>query len=284
MSKSVTVITTYYEGKKYLHSLCSMMRRNFDAIRQDDITFEYVIVNDSPWDEISIPEEFADIDIKVYNNTSNVGIHQSRINGVRVSNGEYVLILDQDDAIEDSYLKNQLAHIGDADIVVCNGYKELKDRNKVIYRDALKFSLVKIPSVYLKAANQIVSPGQCLIKKDSIPKEWLDFTMGKNGSDDLFLWLLCFAKKRKFAINSQKLYRHNQVGSNLSNDLKKMTDSDIEMCNIAAKYHLLPDDYIKSRLRMCDFVKETGYTQKLTISSILKFPDIALAKIFAYLA
>ena len=124
----------------------------------------------------------------------NLGIHKSRVNGINLAHGDYILLLDQDDSITDDYLKEQLNAIESADISVCNGYKELEQKKKIIYRDRIKFSLVKNPEIYLKAANQIVSPGQCLIKKSSIPTEWLNYTLQVNGSDDLFLWLLCLAQ------------------------------------------------------------------------------------------
>lgn len=281
--KSISIITTYYEGKKYLDALCSMIKRNIDNLFKNDISVEYIIVNDSPWEKITISKEFSDMQIKILNNSTNLGIHQSRVNGINFSSGDYVLILDQDDTIEDNYLLEQITNIKEADMIVCNGYKGLENGKKTLYKDLIKFSLVKDVNIYLKAANQIVSPGQCLIKKASIPKVWFDYILINNGSDDLFLWLLFFCQKRKIILNNKKLYIHNQVGSNLSNDLKKMVSSDLEMCEIAAKNDLLPSEYIKKRRRLCEFIKSTDYTQSLSLKSFFEYPDIVSIKIFAFL-
>lgn len=282
MNTKATIITTYYEGKQYLVNLFHMVYQNSENLKSLGYSVEFVIVNDSPWEKIEIPSQYSDMEVVVSYNPQNLGIHKSRVNGINLAHGDYILLLDQDDSITDDYLKEQLNAIESADISVCNGYKELEQKKKIIYRDRIKFSLVKNPEIYLKAANQIVSPGQCLIKKSSIPTEWLNYTLQVNGSDDLFLWLLCLAQNKSIVLNEKKLYTHNQVGSNLSNDLRKMCLSDIEMCEISKSNYLLPESYLKKRLRLCGFIEMTHYTQKPSFKSLLKYSDIVILKLFAY--
>lgn len=278
----LSLITCLYNGDRYIDNLCQMFEANLGRL-SGTCSAEYIIINDSPWNKVSIPEKYKHLPIHIYDNEKNLGIHRSRINGIEKARGKYILILDQDDEIRDEYLLSQTKKIKDRDVVVCNGYKEYADSSKAIYRDRIKMSLINSKNIYVMAANQIVSPGQCLIKKESIPSAWIKYEMKTNGSDDLFLWLLYLYSGRRFAINSEKLYCHKQVGNNLSNDLKKMCESDHEMCYLAEKEKLLPEKAIKKRMRMTHFIAETNYTQKLSLKVLLKYPDIVFVKALAVL-
>ena len=215
-------------------------------------------------------------------NPENYGIHKSRAEGVRAAKGEYIFILDQDDEIADDFMVSQLDAIGDADAVVCNGFKELDEGKRKIYRDSLKMSLINCKNVYLLAANQIVSPGQCLIRKSAIAETWLTNTQAVNGADDLFLWLLMLGEGKRFAKNPRLLYTHKQVGSNLSNDLEKMCESDLEMCRLLREKKLLPEKDIAKRERMCAFMKACDYRQRPSVKGALRYPDVLIIKLFAY--
>ncbi len=281
MSCTISVITSVYEGNRYLPALCGMMARNAGTLGER-ASLEYIIVNDSPWEKVVLPESDGSFSLSVIDNPENCGIHRSRIRGIAAAKGDYVLILDQDDAIEDDCLLSQLEAIGDRDVVVSNGVKELDGGDKRIYRDRWKMSLVNREIIYLLAANQIVSPGQCLLRKNAIPAAWLENPMEKNGSDDLFLWLLYLERGTRFALNPRSLYVHKQVGDNLSNDLRKMCESDREMCEILERKGLLSPRSLGRRRRMVAFIAASGYTQKITLPLLLAYPDVILVKLFAY--
>lgn len=278
---NISIITSLYNGEKYIGQLLEMYSANRNRL-SENIKTEYILINDSPWEEVSIPKEYQQMNVHLYNNECNVGIHQSRINGIKKSSGEYILILDQDDVIDDNYLKSQYEIVKGRDVVVCNGIKELETHDKKIYRNGLKFSLINRMGFYLGAANQIVSPGQCLIRKDVIPEAWLKNPLSQNGSDDLFLWLLLLNNGVRFCKNKEVLYRHKQVGDNPSNDLKAMCESDYEMCEIFHKNGLLGQKEVNKRLRMIRFIEDSGYNQKLTIKLLMKYPDVIIRKAFSY--
>lgn len=67
---------------------------------------EWIIVNDSP--EETVPVSSSDvIDIQIFVNEKNSGIHFSRKNGIQKSKGKYLPMLDQDDNISsDFFCKN----------------------------------------------------------------------------------------------------------------------------------------------------------------------------------
>lgn len=281
----ISVITTVYHGNKYMPRLVQMLDANAKALRQAGIDekVEYLLVNDSPWEPVELPDTGMDsITVRVLDNPENQGIHRSRIRGIREARGEFVAILDQDDVITDDFLASQYRTLGGGDVVICNGTKELDGSTRPIYRDKLKMSLVGRKIFYLKAANQIVSPGQSLLRKSAIPEAWLQYPMQTNGSDDLYLWLLYLNAGTKFVLNPQRLYIHKQVGDNLSNDLRKMCESDGEMCRIMSEHKLLPEKDIRRRLRMCRFLADCGYRNRFAFPAALKYMDIVLIKAFAY--
>lgn len=280
----ITVITTFYQGNAYMPKLIQMLEANAKRLQEAvGERVEYLLINDSPWDPIRLPETGVEnLTIRILDNAQNQGIHRSRIRGIREARGELLAILDQDDEIAEDFLLSQYQTLGSGDVVICNGYKELPEHTKSIYRDRLKMSLINRMTVYLKAANQIVSPGQALLRKSAIPQPWLDYPMMSNGADDLYLWLLYLTRGTRFVINPQKLYTHKQVGDNLSNSLEAMCRSDEEMCGILRDKGLLPEKAIRKRERMCAFLAQNGYRNRPNLKSLLKYPDILFWKVFAY--
>lgn len=280
----ITVITTFYQGNAYMPNLIEMLEANAKRLQSEvGKTVEYLLINDSPWEPIELPPNGVEnLTIRILDNDENLGIHKSRIRGIREAKGELLTILDQDDEIADDFLVSQYRMLGNDDVVICNGYKELDSYTKSIYRDRLKMSLINRKKIYLKAANQIVSPGQALLRKNAIPQAWLDYPMVSNGADDLYLWLLYLNQGTKFVINFQKLYTHKQVGDNLSNSLEAMCRSDEEMCGVLRDNRLLPEKDIRKRERMCAFLAANGYRNRPTLKTLLRYPDILFWKAFAY--
>lgn len=281
----ISVITTTYNGNKYLRTLFQVMENNTKTLqaKYPDVQVEYLLINDSPWEPFELPEsEGLSFICHTLANPENYGIHKSRARGIREAKGELITILDQDDILADDFLLSQYEELGDKDAVICNGIKEFDTYNKTIYRDRLKMGLINRKVFYLKAANQIVSPGQSLIRKSAIPVQWLDNPMSVNGADDLFLWLLMLDRGTRFVKNPKKLYVHKQVGDNLSNSLEKMCLSDMEMCQFLRQKQLLPEKDIAQRERMCAYLKACGYNKRPVFSAALRYPDILICKLFAY--
>lgn len=280
-----SVITTTYNGNAYMPRLFAMLEANALTLQEKypQLQVEYVIINDSPWVPLELPEtQDLHFTCKASANPENYGIHKSRARGICEASGELITILDQDDEIADNFLLSQYEALGQDQAVVCNGWKEFDTGLKPIYRDSLKMSLVNRKNFYLKAANQIVSPGQCLLRKSMIPQVWLDNPQAINGSDDLFLWLLMLNQGIKFKKNPDKLYTHKQVGDNLSNSLEKMCNSDLEMCSLLREKRLLPEKDIRKRERMCAYLKASGYQNLGDLFAMLRYFDVVFAKVFAY--
>ena len=182
----------------------------------------------------------------------NSGIHQARVTGLKQSIGDFVIFLDQDDELTDNCLLKEYNEIKNADVVVANAYIENPDGSKQIhFKSKGQYLNAFDVNTYIRAHNQIVSPGHCLIRKSSIPNEWMKYIMKTRGSDDLFLWMLMLYKKCKFVMCDDIVYTHKYTGDNLSFEEDKMAISSLEVAKILRKIDYVPqkciDVFVRNR-------------------------------------
>lgn len=232
----ISVIVPVFHGRSYIKEMIGMVERNAAGISEP---VELIFVNDSPQDTIDDLCISLELNIVLLDNDRNRGIHYSRAQGVRNSHGEYILMLDQDDRISDYFLSSQMAKIGKADMVVANGYEELEQGKRVLYRYALMQWTVKHLIFYMVFGSRILSPGQCLLRRGSIPELWFQTMIKNNGADDYLLWIYMFRKKSRIRINRAALYVHRFTGNNASGDREKMEASLREVIYMARKNHAL---------------------------------------------
>ena len=153
-----------------------------------------------------------------------MGVHASRINGYNNASGKYILFLDQDDELKKEVINIFLEKIKDNDMCISNGIYELNGKENIIYKKRFNKYLTN-EKKYLKIKNFIISPGQCLIKKESISKRWLESPLTINGADDYMLWLLMFEEGKKINYINDILYVHKDTGNNLSFNVNNMLNS-----------------------------------------------------------
>ena len=81
-----------YNGARYLRqTLESILKQSFSD-------FELIVINDASTDNSAeIVESYADSRIRIVNNSLNIGQTSSLNKGIRIANGEYIAIHDQDD-------------------------------------------------------------------------------------------------------------------------------------------------------------------------------------------
>ncbi|MDL2292414.1 glycosyltransferase [Acholeplasma sp. OttesenSCG-928-E16] len=237
--KLISIVIPFYYGNKYIEKTISSIN---EAIKNSKIQknfFEIIIINDSK-EEVVLNEQGVDI----YINEQNLGIHESRIRGIKKASGKYILLLDQDDSITKEAFCN-INFDDDFDCLVSNGIYEYKDSFKLIYKNKRALRLSTNYNAYLYFRNQIISPGQCLIKKSSIPNEWFDNILKINGTDDFFLWLLMFKYKKTFKTNNQVTYVHHFTDSNVSSNAFKMYESEAKMIDILDSLPIMSKKEIK---------------------------------------
>lgn len=259
----VSVIIPIYQGRRYLKYWLDILADNFKNYQKVyKMQCEAIIVNDYPDEKLELEEKT--IDIAVYNLEKNRGIHGARIFGFYKAKGNYIVFLDQDDRITNNYLVSQRKLIGRADAVVCNGYiKRLCiEGGRIIYKEE-QLEKIKVLDNFIQECNLIVSPGQVLIKRKSIPQLWLSKIMHKNGADDYFLWIVMLSQKSLFNVNNQMLYEHIETGKNTSNQIGDMVESILEMTFILQENNILQENEIDKIVERASLLQKDKKNLKL---------------------
>lgn len=239
----ISVIIPFYNGLKYVENMLNQLERNNQNLIKQifDVKLEVIIVNDSPSTRLFIDVSKYSYNIDLFYNEKNLGIQKSRINGFYKANGEYILFLDQDDIISDFCILEHVKNIikNNLDISISNCIIQYKDKNKLLYNNKFYFKKIYNIDFIIKYRNLIMSPGQCLIRKKTIPYEWLEYILVNNGSDDYLLWLVYFNNsKNVVGIIEKNLYIHTQSNDNYSNDMLKMYKSSKEVINLIVEKNI----------------------------------------------
>ena len=232
MGRKASIIVPLYHGKKYLDQIMGQVEQCARDSGCADV--ELILYNDCPEEKIDACGKGYSYDIWVSNPGVNRGIHGARVQGLDQATGDYVLFLDQDDRIDPTYLRKQLDRIGDADAVVCRAIHN----GRLHYTDTHVFEKVVTKDFMLRKWCPIVSPGQVLIKRASIPEIWKQNIIRHNGADDYFLWLLMAGEGKRFALNQEVLFEHVVAGGNTSGDTNEMMDSECEMIQVLKDSHV----------------------------------------------
>ena len=216
----ISVITPFYEGAEYMKKYIECMDANKSTLEAQGHQLEVILVNDSPWKKLEVASG-ANQYIKVITNEKNSGIHYSRVTGLKEATGDYIMFLDQDDLLEQAGLLKlgEALEAAGLDIVIANAKLEQADGTYLKwYRTKAHQQLAWDLPTYLKVGTQIISPGQCLIKKKAIPEFWKTNLVRVNGADDYYLWLLMMAAKAQACVLGEAEYIHRFTGNNISAD------------------------------------------------------------------
>lgn len=261
----VSIITPFYHGMKYIPGLLRMVKENAQNCKILGIAteIEYIIINDSPDITLNIVNPYKEyFYLKIITNSINAGIHRSRVNGLNAAGGEYIIFFDQDDILLPKAVASSIKKAKGADLIISNGYHSNGNADKKIYRNYIAHWMATKLVFYAYCTSMIVSPGQVMIKKDSIPTEWKQNIMKHNGSDDYFLWLLMFDKGVYVLRNSEYVYKHVYTNQNVSLDRKKMYESSQYFCSMAEKSKLLSQKLLKKIVRRTNLKIEWNFEIK----------------------
>ena len=282
MTKNVSIIIPFYKGWNYIDQFTKTINEAYKYANQHfNLSLQVIIINDNPKEKISMDnfDSFEkNILINIFNNEINHGLHKNRVLALDKAKYEYVHFLDQDDTISKDFYYELISSIGDNDVIVSNCFKEDENNNLIQkYNNAVSFSRVSKLSCYINDGNMIISPGQCLIKKNSIPIAWKQNIFKTNGSDDYFLWILYLCNKQKIVYSKKGYYIHKYTGANLSNSLKNMLVSDKEMISILSTLNIKTK--IINRLNKTNKIHFEGLNKNKYLH-YTKHPIFAFRKLF----
>ena len=279
MDATISVITPVYKGNTFLPILLNYLLDAASKVKE--VQIEWILINDYPHEELTkLTSSISNFKIRVINNKHNIGIHASRINGLKHASGKYVLFLDQDDKVLPQIFKYHLNMIKGFDVSLSNGFNEMNQTYKPIFKNLSQMKKIGKISTFFYVGNMIVSPGMALIRKNAIPQEWISNELSINGADDWLLWTTLLKNKAKFNFGDVKLYYHIKTGNNASDNIKKMVESSIEANNIDNVRY--PEDkkkcgVYKRRLKM--WVNISIKSKNKIVQYILN-PDILLYMLF----
>ena len=232
--KKISIIIPLFRGQKHINRLLMMLSSAY--VNKSEM--EIIFVNDSPDEQIHINNLEYDVAIKIITNEKNIGIHGSRINGLKVAKGEFILFLDQDDMLTEQYFLTQFNAIRDKQAVFSNGYWR---NGELIYSDSNPTFQYYSFEEYLKSGYPLVSLGQLMIKREAIPTEWTENPMKNNGCDDLLLWVLMMLHKVDVAFNDAPVYIHEEDGNNASLNYSQMALSIQDVKNRVMKLKMVDE-------------------------------------------
>lgn len=265
MILKISVITPIYEGNGYIESYLKNMSEAAALFSDRHNCLEVVFVNDSPWIPIEYDNNLVDgFQLTIIENKKNFGIHKSRVNGLEHATGEYIIFLDQDDLLTAKSLRSLSSCAKGKDMVLGNGLFEKKETEELIFGNNMSQDFAAKHFAYKWIRDFIVSPGQCLIKKNKIPNYWKQHILKNNGTDDYLLWLLMFNDGMDVGCCYDVVYIHKYTGVNLSLDEKYMFNSTREMLSILHKN----PDYNRKNLKL---IKRRIYYKKVDRSKKLLF-------------
>lgn len=255
----VSIIVPIYHGKKYISGLVEQAEACVQTVASE-ADIELVLINDAPDERLDENIVSNLVNVKVINTDVNRGIHGARVRGLENSDGEYVVFLDQDDCIASQYIKSQLATIGEADAVVCR----LIHDNKQYYTNINLFENILDYEKMITQGNQIVSPGQVLLRRDAISDVWIRNVMKNNGADDWLLWLCMCAEGKKIVLNQEILFEHVVDGKNTSWDSDAMFHSEDEVYEILSREKVYNTDKLLALNTMIK-EKQLSYIRSLEL-------------------
>ncbi|MEO6729177.1 MAG: glycosyltransferase family A protein [Candidatus Dojkabacteria bacterium] len=245
MSKKVSIVIPYYNGRNYIEELINSIRIQTYSI------IETIIVNDGSNEENStfiedlIKNKYAEMQIQ-YLKKDNEGISDTRNKGLEMSTGELITFIDQDDSLCGRYSiefrVDYLEKNESADIVA--GYNlKMDEQSKIVNKKTPE----RVTDIYNKACDY-----------KNFPLEYLNYYEERN---KLFFFTTGGSLIRKNVLTDIRFNKEfNQVED---------IDFTLELLRAKREFHLL---------KLPIYIKRT-HDQQASRNTPQSLEDMLLAKI-----
>ncbi len=216
-----SIIIPIYKVEKYLEQCIN------SVLNQSFVDYELILVDDGSPDLCGkICDDFAKNDnrIKVIHKKNN-GLSSARNDGLRISNGDYIVFLDGDDAMcEDSFQKmsSLIEEYSYPDIIIGNIIHWSINNNEIIVDNSKYMSkqgnmnILEINQLYAKDSVQLPWRAyQSIYRKNFLIENNLFFDEDLVGAEDCDYYLKVIQKLKTYTITDTAFvkYRINREGS-----------------------------------------------------------------------
>lgn len=229
----ITIIVGMYKGEEYITECIDSI------ISQDYNNLEIILVDDGSPDNCGkIADEYAKQDkrIKVIHQT-NSGVSTSRNNGINISLGDYICIVDQDDILDNKYVSYFLNLIKKSKAEIATTPqpdKFFKRINNTKVNTKYKSITGRDAVISMLYHNFVIAPWNKMIKSSLIKDNDISFNPEFYGGEGFAFSIECFQYAKKVVVGEEKIY-HYRVG-NAESGASKFKKSTIESSIEAQKY------------------------------------------------
>ena len=269
----VSIIIPIYNAEKYLNNCIN------SVINQTYKQIEVLLINDGSTDStIDILNEYQKKDKRVKVITQkNSGVSVARNNGIKHATGKYIMFIDSDDWIENTFVEQMVNKIKkeNVDVVRCSYYNEYNNytekenmydlSNKRVSKEKIYNSSIQSHFLYnKKGLNNYI---MLLIIKANVIKNKIEFDKELYMMEDLYFYQQLLSSVNSIYFFDKALYHYNKTNISATRDVKRVeknifgildTNKKLKDFFKAKKIHVLEPD-----LNACHINLIISYLDKL---------------------
>ena len=214
----ISVCMATYNGERFIKQQIDSI---LPQLSKDD---ELIISDDGSTDStLDIIATYNDERIKILNHQKNPNFAKIKYsrnfyyatenfeNALKIANGDYIFLSDQDDIWKENRIKRILAELCSSDCVMCN-YDVIDSNNRIIYEKFLKKNPISPRLIQNIVASRFT--GCCMSFNRAVLQYILPFPKKLLAHD---FWIGCLANKKfKFSFIDEPLHLYRRTGNNVS--------------------------------------------------------------------
>ena len=250
MQSLISIITPYYNGKKYLKKFLNNLKN------QSSNNFELIIVDDcskeSEYNYLQKTLKNYNFKYYIYRNKNNSGPGVTRNVGIKHANGEYLTFVDSDDNISNDFVAKitDIINNNTLDLIIMDYYAVKENKEKVV--KTLPTNDIKLNKDFTLA----MSKGMCWSKvyqKKLIIDHKIKFPKLMR-SEDLAFVKVYISKCQEIYYLQEALYYYNDNATSIMH--RKDT---LNINNNIEAYNYIEDNVIKNEALEMVFIREYLY-------------------------
>lgn len=247
----LSIVVPAYNVEKYID-------RCIDSLENQNIEdYEIIIINDCSTDDtLNIVNKRVKQNVKVIDKKTNTGLSDTRNIGIEVACGEFIMLVDSDDYIQENVLLEikKFVLINDKPDVVYLGYYLEKNGEVIKHRGFISdINTVFMGKDFLKSElkNRCLPIPACfaIYKKEFLLNNNMRFAKGLLHEDEL--WTPIILDKAERVGTMGLFFYHYQIHENSITQKKDKTKNGLDMltiCNILSVYASQIEDLELKRL------------------------------------